>query len=102
MNTHEDSLTLGMLYEMVIRNREDCVHSKSNLTVSLNVLSATVARLDSSMTKIEEHNLAIFNKLSENGVAHQRNSDLIKWMMTICSGMFVAFVSAILAFVLNH
>jgi len=118
------------LSKRVDENKVACEHSKNNIKNNLNYFSDKVEdafdrtneqfssiksaieksdirseKLELKLIKAEEKNAEVFfeikSKLAESSQTHRNNGYLIKWIMGICSGIFVSSTVAVIVFLLN-
>lgn len=87
-----DNLSLELLHEMIINNRNHCDHSKNNLGMSIEnharrmgdleksvaLMNQTVSRLDTVSQKLEESSVAMLQNMSENRSKHELNGSNIE------------------------
>lgn len=103
-----DKAELQSLKELIEENRRHCDHTKLNLTHHISMLSETMGRhqkaqeiIEASIARLDSKTSSNFHEISaslsalkvaqaESTMSHKSNSFLIKWVMGICTSLFVA------------
>ena len=114
-----EKIEIESIRKLLHEYKKGCDHGKQNLTMQVSMLSERLGRtqemhesmrttvekidlkLSGALEKITE-SIAVMNvSLATNAANHKSNGYLIKWLMTICSGILVGVATGIVLFLVR-